>query len=159
MQNRKKSTSSSVTSVSLVACCPVGLRGATCEWQLRITSDVFAATAGLCMGAFKSLGVGGRESAALKPCRIGMVKAVFALCGSRNSTRVIEMLSTLMRSSLMGSFAFTILSQVLQTFKRPNFRDVLVIFEDCRPHHAHTLTSCQEHVLCERELLFKHNQW
>ena len=77
VQNRKKSTSSSVTSVSLVACCPVGLRGATCEWQLRITSDVLAATAGLCMGAFKSLGVGGRESAALKPCRIGMAKAVF----------------------------------------------------------------------------------
>ena len=82
MQNRKKSMSSSVTSVSLVAVslvafCPVGLRGATCEWQLRITSDVLAATAGLCMGVFESLGVGGRESAALKPCRIGMAKAVF----------------------------------------------------------------------------------
>ena len=70
MQNRKKSMSSSA---SLVACCPVGLRGTTCEWQLRMY--VFATTAGLCMGAFESLGVGGRESAALKPCRIRMVKA------------------------------------------------------------------------------------
>ena len=53
--------------------------------------------------------MGGREPAALKSCRIGMVKAVFALCGSLNATRVIETFSTLMISSVMGSFAFTIL--------------------------------------------------
>ena len=58
----------------------------------------------------------------MKPRRIG--RAVFALCGSLNSGRVIEMFSTLMMSSHIGSFALTILCVTCVS----NAPDILLCF-------------------------------